>query len=99
MGVTDLGDADGMVFRYLAPTTGAFWMKNTLLPLSIAFYDESGVFIDAFDMEPCVADPCPSYPTPTDFVYTIEVPQGDLERLTLVTGSVLDVSGLPCLRG
>ena len=96
MYVTDLGGPDGMVFRYDAPTTAAFWMKNTVMPLSIAFYDASGAFLDAFDMAPCAADPCPSYPTPSNFTDAIEVPQGMLDELNLVPGSVLSVSDLPC---
>lgn len=96
MYVTDLGGPDGMVFRYDSPTTGAFWMKNTVMPLSIAFYDRSGAFLDAFDMVPCTADPCATYQTPPDFVDAIEVPQGMLDRLGLVPGSVLAISDLPC---
>ena len=42
MGVTDLGEADGMVFRYPSPTSTGFWMKDTLLPLSVAFYSAGG---------------------------------------------------------
>ena len=38
MGVTDLSGADGMVFRWDEPTSGAFWMRDTPSPLSIAFY-------------------------------------------------------------
>jgi len=97
MYVTDLGGPDGMVFRYDAPTTSAFWMKNTVMPLSIAFYDAAGAFLDAFDMAPCTADPCPSYPTPSNFVDAIEVPQGMLDELGLVPGSMLAISDLPCL--
>ena len=96
MQVTDLGGPDGMVFRYDSPTTAAFWMKNTVMPLSIAFYDQAGAFLDAFDMAPCTADPCPTYPTPSNFADAIEVPQGMLDELGLVPGSVLAVSDLPC---
>jgi uncharacterized membrane protein (UPF0127 family) len=96
MYVTDLGGPDGMLFRYPGPTTAAFWMKNTVMPLSIAFFDQSGAFLDSFDMEPCAADPCRTYPTPNDFVYAVEVPQGGLEALAMTPGSVLAVSDLPC---
>jgi len=96
MYATDLGGPDGMVFHYDAPTTSAFWMKNTVMPLSIAFYGADGTFLDAFDMAPCAADPCPSYPTPSNFTDAIEVPQGMLEQLGLTPGSTLSVSNLPC---
>lgn len=96
MYVTELGPADGMVFRYPGPTSAAFWMKNTILPLSIAFFDEHGAYLDAFDMEPCTADPCPTYPTPDGFVHAVEVVQGDLPRLGMTPGSTLEISDLPC---
>jgi uncharacterized membrane protein (UPF0127 family) len=96
MYATDLGGPDGMLFRYDTPTTSAFWMKNTVMPLSIAFYGADGSFLDAFDMAPCTADPCPSYPTPSNFTDAIEVPQGMLEQLGLTPGSKLSVSDLPC---
>jgi uncharacterized protein len=96
MYVTDLGGPDGMVFHYDSPTTSAFWMKDTVMPLSIAFFDQRGGYLDAFDMQPCTADPCPTYPTPADFADAIEVPQGMLDELGMAPGSVLAVSDLPC---
>ena len=96
MYVTDLGGPDGMMFRYDSPHTSAFWMKNTVMPLSIAFFDQGGAYLDAFDMAPCSADPCPLYPTPENFVNAIEVPQGMLDELAIAPGSVLTMSDLPC---
>jgi uncharacterized membrane protein (UPF0127 family) len=96
MYVTDLGGPDGMIFPYDSPHTSAFWMKNTVMPLSIAFFDQGGAYLDAFDMAPCSADPCPLYPTPENFVNAIEVPQGMLDELAIAPGSVLTVSDLPC---
>lgn len=96
MFVTDLGPADAMAFRYPDPHTGTFWMKNTLLPLSIAFYSPDGDFMDAFDMEPCTDDPCPNYSTPSEFLVAVEVPQGGLDALGLTPGSTLELLDLPC---
>ncbi len=96
MFVTDLGDADGMAFRYESPHSGSFWMKNTLLPLSIGFYDADGEWLDAFDMDPCTADPCPTYPTPNGFLVAIETSQGNLAELGIEAGSTLALTDLPC---
>ena len=96
MFVTDLGGADGMVFVYPEPHTGAFWMKNTVTPLSIAFFGTAGTYLDAFDMEPCTADPCPQYPTPNDFTIAIETTKGGLSDLGLEPGSVFQLLGTPC---
>ena len=51
MYVSHLPDNVGMIF--LMPTVGpaSFWMKNTLIPLSIAFIDHNGVIIDLHDMK------------------------------------------------
>jgi uncharacterized membrane protein (UPF0127 family) len=100
MGVTDLGGADGMVFRYESPVAGQFWMRDTLLPLSIAFYGEDGTFVSATDMEPCppdVADAdCPRYPSAAPYVDAVEVPEGGLEPLLMVPGSTLTLLDTPC---
>ena len=96
MGVTDLGPADGMTFRYGAMREGWFWMKNTLLPLSIAFFDDDGELVDAFDMEPCTSEPCRQYTPAGRYSLAIEVLQGDLERLGIEAGSRLELTDLPC---
>jgi uncharacterized membrane protein (UPF0127 family) len=96
MFVTDLAGADGMAFAYEEPTTSAFWMKNTPMPLSIAFYDARGGYLGGFDMAPCLADPCERYPTPIGFSVAIEVAQGTAEQLGLTPGSTLAISALAC---
>ncbi len=96
MFVTDLGPADGMTFRYGEMRRGWFWMKNTVLPLSIAFFDDEGELVDAFDMEPCIADPCRRYTPARSYSLAIEVPQGDLGRLGIDAGSRLELTDLPC---
>lgn len=97
MFVTDLGPADGMAFVYDSPHTGRFWMRNTPLPLSIAFFDDDGVYLDDFDMEPCGdSDTCLRYRTPDDFLVAVEAPQGELAALGIAPGSVLELSDAPC---
>ena len=70
-----------------------FWMKNTLLPLSIAFADPSGVVVGTADMDPCTADPCPNYGPDAPSTLAVEVPQGALDELGLVEGSTVEVIG------
>jgi uncharacterized membrane protein (UPF0127 family) len=96
MSVTDLGPANGMAFRYPDPHTGWFWMKNTPLPLSIAFFAPDGSYLDSFDMEPCVADPCFRYDTPDNFRVAVETTQGDLADFGIVPGSTLELIDTPC---
>ena len=59
---TDLGGYDGMLFKFATDTTGAFYMKDTPMPLSIALFDAAGRFVSSTDMEPCLDQPtCPTY--------------------------------------
>ena len=97
MHVTDLGGKQGMAFVYPAPHTGSFYMLNTVLPLSIAFFGADGSFLGAFDMEPCTTDPCPTYPTPADFTVAVEVPRGQLDELALGAGSRLVLGERGCV--
>lgn len=97
MHVTDLGRGDAMAFVYPAPHTGSFWMMNTPMPLSIAFFGPDGGFLDAFDMDPCVAQlGCPTYRTAQNFTVALEAPQGNLADLGIAEGSHLTLTSLPC---
>jgi uncharacterized protein len=97
MQVTDLAGYDGMAFRYDDPHTTNFTMRNTVMPLSIAFFGTDGGLLDAFDMAPCLAEPCASYPTPTDFLVAIEVPRGGLPGLGIGAGSSLALLAEGCV--
>jgi len=48
---TSLPDNQGMIFLLPQVTTATFWMKNTLIPLSIAFIDKNGVILEIHDMK------------------------------------------------
>ena len=53
-------------------------MKDTLLPLDIAFFTAEGAFVDGFTMEPCTTASCPSYQPSGAYRYALEVPSGDM---------------------
>jgi uncharacterized membrane protein (UPF0127 family) len=72
MGVRELADDEGMAFVWDEPTTGAFWMKDTLIPLAIAFVDVEGRIVTIREMTPCVDDPCPTYSADAPYVMAIE---------------------------
>jgi uncharacterized membrane protein (UPF0127 family) len=42
----------GMVFVFEAETQHCMWMKNTLIPLSVAFIDRAGAIVSIHDMQP-----------------------------------------------
>jgi uncharacterized membrane protein (UPF0127 family) len=60
MGRTSLAPDAGMAFLFDDPTTVGFWMKDTLIPLSIAFWDDQGRIVRIDEMTPCTQDACPT---------------------------------------
>ncbi len=93
----DLGGYDGMLFEYPEAVSGSFWMRNTPMPLSIAFFDAEGALVSTLDMEPCGASgDCPRYPADDAFTYAIEVPQGRLEEIGAVDGATLRIDARRC---
>lgn len=69
--------ADGMLFVFPGDTTGGFWMKNTLVPLAIVFFDAQGKQVRRFSMRPCRRDPCPIYSPRRRYRYALELPAKD----------------------
>ena len=81
----------GMVFLFEEPGQGGFYMLNTLIPLSIAFFDADGVIVDILDMEPCPDSPCPTYTPDTPYSGALEVNQGAFGRWGITEGDTITV--------
>ncbi len=81
-----LGTNEGMLFIYQRPETLTFWMKNTRIPLSIAFADERGIIVDIQDMEPFSLAPHASL---RPAKYALEMNQGWFERNGVKIGDVI----------
>lgn len=99
MEVTDLGGYDGMLFRFEGDSDGGFWMRDTVMPLSIAYLDADGAVVSTADMDPCPdGTDCPSYAAAGPYRMALEVPQGGLDPLGLTDGSSarLEVTDRPC---
>jgi uncharacterized membrane protein (UPF0127 family) len=94
MTVTDLEGYPGMIFRYSVDSTGGYYMKNTPMPLSIAWFAADGTFVSSTDMAPCGdRSDCPIYSASGAYRYALEVPQGQLASLGVGPGSVLQLTG------
>ncbi|GMQ84934.1 MAG: DUF192 domain-containing protein [Acidimicrobiia bacterium] len=78
MGITDLGELDGMLFVFDSEVRTGFWMKDTLIPLDIAFFDAEGLAVDRLLMVPCTVEECPTYKAAGPYRYAVEAPAGDL---------------------
>jgi len=99
MGITDpnLGGPEAMVFEFPAASSTPFWMKDTLLPLSVAWVGPDGVVLGVTDMAPCGADTsnCPLYPPPGSYLWAIEMAQGRPQNWGIETGARVEI-GVPC---
>ena len=85
-----LGAEDGMLFIFDEPAYHAMWMKNTLIPLSVAFVDAQGVILNILDMEPQTLD---SHQSAGPSIYAIEVNKGWFAQRKVKAGD--KVIGLP----
>ncbi len=80
----------GMLFVFDAAAVHCFWMKNTLLPLSIAFMDDTGKVLNIADMQPHSLDGhCPA----DSALYALEMEQGWFGRHGVQAGDY--ITGLP----
>jgi len=69
--------ADGMLFVFSQATSGGFWMKNTLVPLTIVYFDTAGRRVRRMSMTPCRMDPCRIYDPGRPYRYALELPATD----------------------
>ena len=87
-----LPEDSGMLFFFFEEHSGGFWMKNTLIPLSIAFIDEEGTIVEILDMEPCESDPCPTYDPGISYLAALEVNQGAFEEWGVEIGDLVTIT-------
>ncbi|UXU73663.1 MULTISPECIES: DUF192 domain-containing protein [unclassified Paracoccus (in: a-proteobacteria)] len=103
----DLPPGHGMLFVYEQPQPVSFWMRNTLIPLDIVFFDSRGVVRHIHPM----ARPLDETPIPgaapgdsrPDRLLVLELPGGDAARLGIAPGMALthpavpqDAAAAPC---
>jgi len=86
----ELKDGYGMIFVFERDQIMSFWMKNTLIPLSIAYAAQDGRILEIHDMQPGDLTPVRSSRSAR---YALEVPQGWFDRAGIAPGDRLDVSG------
>lgn len=81
-----LNDGEGMLFIFERDAVRSFWMKNTLIPLSIAYIASDGRIVEIYDMEP---ENLSSVTSSRSVRYALEVPQGWFSRTGLEPGDKL----------
>lgn len=92
---TALGENRGMLFVFEDEQTLSFWMKNTLIPLSVAYMDSEGRIVDIQKMEPAPEDASdaelPRYPSAEPARYALEVNQGFFEEYGVEVGDMVEL--------
>lgn len=85
----------GMLFVFPDSQPRTFWMKNTLIPLDILFFDAHRklVTIQA-NAQPCKADPCALYPSNAPARYVLELNAGTAAKLGARIGDAITLSGV-----
>jgi uncharacterized membrane protein (UPF0127 family) len=87
-----LAEDAGMVFLFFEEHSGGFWMKDTLIPLSIAFFDVDGNIVRILEMQPCKADPCDIYDPGVGYHGALEVNSGAFERWDVQEGDHIEIT-------
>lgn len=90
----DYLDSDaGMLFIFDQPQELSFWMKNTLIPLDILYFDAEGNLVSSTTMTPCTSDPCPGYRSGGEATYALEVNAGYVEKHGINADWIMQISG------
>ena len=82
-----LGPNQGMLFVFEARSGQCFWMRNTLIPLTIAFIDDDGAIVNLADMQPRTED---SHCSEKPVRFALEMEQGWFAKRGLKAGARLD---------
>jgi uncharacterized membrane protein (UPF0127 family) len=82
----------GMLFVWPEDAPRAFWMKNTLIPLDILYFDGQRRLVDMhLDVQPCRTERCPSYASARPARYVLELNAGKARELELKLGDRLTI--------
>jgi uncharacterized protein len=88
---TKLGNNQGMLFVFEQKAQHCFWMRNTLIPLSIAFLEEDGTILNIENMQPkSDQSHCPLKATR----FALEMDQGWFAKKGIVVGDKLTSKGI-----
>ena len=89
---TSMKDDEGMLFVFKNEENRFFWMKNTLIDLSIGYFDKKGNLIDVQEMKSGKGIPdvkLPSYPSSGPAQYALEMNKGWFDKNKIKLGTKL----------
>ena len=82
-----MGENEGMLFVLPEADRASFYMKNTLVPLQIAYIDPAGTILELHELKSL--DETPAYSTATNIQFVLEMNTGWFTRNNLGTGTVI----------
>jgi uncharacterized protein len=88
---TELAEDAGMLFVFDREEPRSFWMRNTLIPLSIAYIASDGRIVDIQDMQPLDET---SHPSAAPAQYALEVNQGFFAERGIEVGNEVEIPDL-----
>jgi uncharacterized membrane protein (UPF0127 family) len=100
MFIEKLAPDSGMLFVFDDERPLAFWMKNTLIPLSIGYFDASGTLVDVQEMKPAatlltVDSDQRTYPSARPSVFALEMGEGWFDKKKIKVGAKLILLSRP----
>jgi uncharacterized membrane protein (UPF0127 family) len=91
---TKLAADHSMLFVFPNSEMRYFWMKNTLIPLDILYFDKDRKLIAiAAEAQPCKADPCKVYSSYGSAQYVLELAGGVAKQAHIQVGDELTING------
>ncbi len=82
---------NGMLFVFKEEGKRSFWMKNTYIPLSIAYIDRNGIINEIYDMKPL--DASTTYPSKRPAMYALEVNRDWFKKNNIISGCKVVFNG------
>ena len=85
----DMTQDQSMIFVFKDPEVLRFWMKNTYIPLDIAYLDSNGYIVKTWTM--VAFDTFTDYTSIRPAKYALEMKQGTIKRLNLLAGQKIEI--------
>ena len=83
----EMGEDEGMLFAMPFPQQASFYMRNTLVPLTVAYLDPAGRILELHDLRPL--DETPIYSRTPNVFFVLEMNQGWFVRHGIVPGATV----------
>lgn len=87
----ELKENDGMIFVFEKPEPQRFWMRNTIIPLDIAYLKPDGTIINILTMQPLEEK---DYPSAAPAQYAVELNAGWFDNHKVKAGAKFDLSAI-----